>query len=142
MFQNTDSLHTRFTAYQVTTDEEYMGVKQTAHFKQILLTWRQELTQDFDLTVNNLQHAPTNHADPLDQAAQTEEMSLELHTRNRESRLIRKIDQALERIHEEDYGYCDTCGIEIGVRRLEARPTAELCIDCKSVAEVKERTFA
>ncbi|MCP8687351.1 RNA polymerase-binding protein DksA [Marinobacterium sedimentorum] len=117
-----------------------MNDAQLAHFRQILLKWRQTLLQDITNTVGHLQQAASNHADPLDKATQQEEMTLELRTRDRESKLIRKIDQTLGRIREDDYGYCDTCGIEIGIRRLEARPTANLCVDCKSIAEIKERT--
>lgn len=128
-----------FTPYVPAENEEYMSDLQLAHFRQILLKWRQALQQDISYTVGHLQQEPMNHADPLDRATQQEEMTLELRTRDRESKLIRKIDQTLERIREDDYGYCDTCGIEIGVRRLEARPTANLCVDCKSIAEMKER---
>ncbi|MFC6668738.1 RNA polymerase-binding protein DksA [Marinobacterium aestuariivivens] len=129
-----------FVPYTVCDSEDYMNEQQRAHFTQILLKWRQALLQDISNTVGHLQQGPMNHADPLDRATQQEEMTLELRTRDRESKLIRKINQTLERIREDDYGFCDTCGIEIGIRRLEARPTANLCVDCKSIAEIKERT--
>jgi DnaK suppressor protein len=129
-----------FVPYAVGENEDYMNDAQLAHFRQILLKWRQTLLQDITNTVGHLQQAASNHADPLDRATQQEEMTLELRTRDREGKLIRKIDQILERIRDNDYGYCDTCGIEIGIRRLEARPTANLCVDCKNIAEIKERT--
>lgn len=140
MLQNTHQISDiSFVPYAAGENEGYMNDQQLEHFRGILLKWRQALQQDISNTVGHLQQGPMNHADPLDRATQQEEMNLELRTRDRESKLIRKIDQTLERIREDDYGYCDTCGIEIGIRRLEARPTADLCVDCKSIAEIKER---
>ena len=97
------------------------------------------LMEEVDKTVNYLQDEAGNFPDPADRAAQEEEFSIELRTRDRERKLIRKIDDTLERLEQGDYGYCDSCGIEIGLRRLEARPTAEKCVDCKSLDEIRER---
>ena len=95
--------------------------------------------EEVDKTVNYLQDEASNFPDPADRAAQEEEFSIELRTRDRERKLIRKIDDTLERLEQGDYGYCDSGGIEIGLRRLEARPTAEKCVDCKSLDEIRER---
>ena len=97
------------------------------------------LMEEVDKTVNYLQDEASNFPDPADRAAQEEEFSIELRTRDRERKLIRKIDDTHERLEQGDYGYCDSCGIEIGLRRLEARPTAEKCVDCKSLDEIRER---
>ncbi|MGI9274796.1 MAG: RNA polymerase-binding protein DksA [Endozoicomonas sp.] len=128
-----------FTPYQEKDGEEYMNDKQIEHFTNILRQWKQELMEEVDRTVNHMQDEAANFPDPADRASQEEEFSLELRTRDRERKLIRKIDKTLTRIEEEDYGFCDGCGVEIGVRRLEARPTATLCIDCKTLAEIKEK---
>lgn len=116
-----------------------MNDDQGEHFRQILLAWKQELMEEVDRTVHHMKEDASNYADPSDRATQEEEFSLELRTRDRERKLIKKIDKTLDRIEEEDYGFCDSCGVEIGIRRLEARPTATLCIDCKTLAEIKER---
>ncbi|OPX54907.1 transcriptional regulator, TraR/DksA family [Oceanospirillum multiglobuliferum] len=128
-----------FVPYEAKDGEEYMNEGQLEHFRQILLTWKQELMEEVDRTVQHLQEDATNFADPADRATQEEEFSLELRTRDRERKLIKKINEALEDIDSKDYGYCESCGIEIGIRRLEARPTATLCVDCKTLAEIKER---
>jgi DnaK suppressor protein len=119
--------------------EEYMNIKQRAHFSAILLAWKQELMQEVDRTVHHMQDESANLPDPNDRATQEEEFSLELRTRDRERKLIKKIDETMVRIDRDDYGFCDDCGIEVGIRRLEARPTATLCIDCKHLAEIKEK---
>nr|WP_245832269.1 RNA polymerase-binding protein DksA [Oceanospirillum sanctuarii] len=116
-----------------------MNDDQLEHFRQILLKWKQELMEEVDRTVQHLQEDANNFADPADRATQEEEFSLELRTRDRERKLIKKINEALGDIDDGDYGYCESCGIEIGIRRLEARPTATLCVDCKTLAEIKER---
>lgn len=116
-----------------------MNEEQKEHFREILLAWKLELMREVDRTVNHMQEEASNYPDPADRASQEEEFSLELKTRDRERRLIRKIDSTLELIDQEDYGYCESCGVEIGVRRLEARPTATQCIDCKTMAEIKEK---
>ena len=116
-----------------------MGTRQLDHFRDILLKWRLELMEEVDRTVIHMQEEAANFPDPADRATQEEEFSIELRTRDRERQLIKKIDQTVERIDQEDYGYCDTCGVEIGLRRLEARPTATQCVDCKSLDELRER---
>lgn len=139
MPNNNGSQFTQFEPYQPAADEEYMGDAQKEHFRNILLSWKQELMEEVDSTIHHLQEEAANFADPSDRASQEEEFSLELRTRDRERKLIKKINEALERLDEDDYGYCEACGIEIGIRRLEARPTATMCIDCKTLAEIKEK---
>ncbi|MEQ6886439.1 RNA polymerase-binding protein DksA [Salicola sp. Rm-C-2C1-2] len=116
-----------------------MNSEQLEHFRRILLGWKQELMEEVDRTMHHLQEDAENYADPSDRATQEEEFSLELRTRDRERKLIRKIDKTIDRIDKDDYGFCDQCGVEIGIRRLEARPTATLCIDCKTLAEIREK---
>ena len=127
------------TPYQPKDDEEYMNDAQMEHFRQILKAWRNQLREEVDRTVTHMKDEAANFPDPVDRAAQEEEFSLELRTRDRERKLIKKIEKTLKRIEEDDFGFCDQCGIEIGIRRLEARPTADLCIDCKTMAEIKEK---
>lgn len=129
----------RFKPYQEAEGEEYMNDQQVEHFRGILQDWKQELLDEVDRTVKNLKEEASNFADPADRATQEEEFSLELRTRDRERKLIKKINETLVSIEEGDYGYCEACGIEIGIRRLEARPTATMCVDCKSLAEIKEK---
>lgn len=136
---NNEAQITHPAPYQAAKDEEYMNNAQKEHFREILLAWKQELMEEVDSTITHLKEDATNFADPTDRASQEEEFSLELRTRDRERKLIRKIDEALDRIDDDDYGYCEACGVEIGIRRLEARPTATLCIDCKTLAEIKEK---
>lgn len=128
-----------FTPYKPKKGEEYMNEKQGDHFRQILLAWKSELMEEVDRTVSHMKDEAANFPDPADRATQEEEFSLELRTRDRERKLIKKIDKTIDLIDEEDYGYCNTCGIEIGIKRLEARPTATLCIDCKTLDEIKEK---
>jgi len=128
-----------FEPYKETKGEEFMGAPMKEHFKMILNNWKQELMEEADRTKVHMQTDAENYADPNDRASQEEEFSLELRTRDRERKLIKKIEKTLELIENDDYGYCDTCGIEIGVRGLEARPTADQCIDCKTLAEIKEK---
>ena len=128
-----------FTPYEIQDGEEYMNDAQLKHFSQILLNWKQELMEEVDRTKEHMQSELVNYADPNDRASQEEEFSLELRTRDRERKLLKKISKTLDKIDKEDYGYCEACGIEIGIRRLEARPTADLCIDCKTLAEIKEK---
>ncbi|WP_299019049.1 RNA polymerase-binding protein DksA [uncultured Photobacterium sp.] len=128
--------------YQEKAGEEYMGEAQLEHFRKILDAWRNQLREEVDRTVNHMQDEAANFPDPVDRAAQEEEFSLELRNRDRERKLIKKIEKTLQRIEDDDFGFCDSCGIEIGIRRLEARPTAELCIDCKTLAEIKEKQMA
>ena len=130
---------TNFTPYETKPGEEYMSEGQLEHFRQILLSWKQELMEEVDRTMHHMQEDAANYADPSDRATQEEEFSLELRTRDRERKLIKKIDSTIERIKTDDYGFCDQCGVEIGIRRLEARPTANLCVDCKTLDEIKEK---
>lgn len=125
--------------YQPADGEEYMNDKQLEHFRKLLLAWKKELMEEVDRTMSHLKDEAANFPDPADRASQEEEFSLELRTRDRERKLIKKIDKTLELIDNEDYGYCDACGVEIGIRRLEARPTATLCVDCKTIDEIKEK---
>ncbi|MEQ1620275.1 MAG: RNA polymerase-binding protein DksA [Methylococcales bacterium] len=128
-----------FTAYKEVDGEEYMNGPQLKHFEAILNNWKSELMHEVDRTVHHMQDDASNFPDPNDRASQESEFSLELRTRDRERKLIKKIDEALKSIETGDYGFCESCGIEIGIRRLEARPTATLCIDCKTLDEIRER---
>jgi DnaK suppressor protein len=125
--------------YTLHRGESYMSDSQLEHFRNILLRWKQDLIDEVKRTVDQMKNDAGQFADPADRATQEEEFSLELRTRDRESKLIRKINQTLATIDSEDYGYCESCGIEIGIKRLEARPTATLCIDCKTLQEIKEK---
>ncbi len=128
-----------FEPYQVKKGEEYMNEAQREHFKNILTQWKNQLMEEVDRTVSHMKDEAANFPDPADRATQEEEFSLELRARDRERKLIRKIESTIDRIDADDYGFCDACGVEIGVKRLEARPTAELCIDCKTLDEIKEK---
>jgi DnaK suppressor protein len=131
-----------FTPYPEVEGEEYMNTKQVEHFRTILLKWRHQLMEDVDRTVHHMQDDATSFADPNDRATQEEEFTLELRARDRDRKLIRKISEALASLDSGDYGYCEGCGLEIGIRRLEARPTATLCIDCKTLDEIKEKQMS
>ncbi|RJS92708.1 RNA polymerase-binding protein DksA [Salinisphaera sp. Q1T1-3] len=128
-----------FTPYTPAEGEEYMNEEQREHFRGLLVQWKRELMEEVDRTMHHMKDEAANFPDPTDRASQESEFSLELRTRDRERKLIRKIDQAIGRVDRDDYGFCDTCGMEIGIRRLEARPTATLCVDCKSLDEIRER---
>ena len=119
--------------------EQYMNPGQRAHFRKILEDLRAELSLEIDRTVHTMQVEATVFADPNDRATQESDIALELRNRDRERKLIKKIDETIARIAADDYGYCDKCGVEIGLKRLEARPTATLCIDCKTLDEQRER---
>lgn len=125
--------------YEESPGEEYMNIKQRDHFRDLLLAWKHELMEEVDRTVSHMKDEAANFPDPADRASQEEEFSLELRTRDRERKLIKKIDATLELVETDDYGFCDTCGVDIGIRRLEARPTATLCVDCKTLDEIKEK---
>ncbi len=135
-------LHKHFTPYQPKDGEEYMSAKQLTHFRKILEALKKELSEDIDRTVHTMQDEATVFADPNDRASQETDMAIELRNRDRERKLIKKIDETLGRIESGDYGFCDKCGVEIGIKRLEARPTATLCIDCKTLDELKEKQMA
>lgn len=130
------------TPYQMKKGEEYMNEPMSQHFREILQNWKRELMEEVDRTVHHMQDEAANFPDPNDRASQESDFTMELRTRDRERKLIKKIDESLNAIDNGEYGYCEQCGIEIGIRRLEARPTATLCIDCKSLDEIRERTRA
>lgn len=125
--------------YKEKKGEEYMNDHQVDHFRKILTAWKSELMQEVDRTVHHMQDDAANFPDPNDRATQESEFSMELRTRDRERKLIRKIDDTINNLDDREYGYCEACGVEIGVKRLEARPTANLCIDCKILDEIREK---
>ena len=130
------------TSYEPKEGEDYMSPGQLAHFRKILEGMKIELSQDIDRAVHTMQDEATVFADPNDRASQESDMTLELRNRDRERKLIKKIDEIIAKIDSGDYGYCESCGIEIGLKRLEARPTATLCIDCKTLDEIREKQMA
>jgi DnaK suppressor protein len=119
--------------------EEYMSKEMHDHFRAILNAWRQELLDEVSRTVHTMQDETANHPDPNDRASQETDMALELRSRDRERKLIKKIEEAIQTLESGEYGYCEQCGVEIGVQRLEARPTATLCVDCKTLDEIREK---
>ena len=132
-------LSASFKSYVPADGEEYMNEAQLEHFRKLLLDWKDNLMQEVDRTVHHMRDDSANFPDPNDRATQEEEFSLELRTRDRERKLLKKINETLAKIDAEDYGYCESCGIEIGIPRLEVRPTATLCIDCKTLQEIREK---
>jgi DnaK suppressor protein len=132
----------QFTPYVQKKGEKYMNAKQLEHFRKLLGDWKAELSQDIDRTMHTMQDEATVFADPNDRATQESDMALELRNKDRERKLIKKIDETLSKIDSGDYGYCESCGVEIGLKRLEARPTASLCIDCKTLEEIREKQVA
>ena len=116
-----------------------MNDAQKEHFRKILTAWRDQLRSEVDRTVGHMKSEAANFPDPVDRASQEEEFALELRARDRERKLIKKIEKTLQKLDNDDFGYCEQCGVEIGIKRLEARPTADLCVDCKSLAEIKEK---
>lgn len=137
-----DLLQKQFPPYVAEEGEEYMNEQQLAHFRKILTAVKSELAGDIDRTVHAMQDEATVFADPNDRASQESDIALELRNRDRERKLIKKIDETLALIDAGEYGYCDSCGVEIGLKRLEARPTASLCIDCKTLEELREKQVA
>ncbi|NOQ63438.1 MAG: RNA polymerase-binding protein DksA [Methyloprofundus sp.] len=131
-----------FSPYAEKEGEEYMNNAQQEHFRDILTNWKNELMIEVDRTVDHMRDDAANYPDPNDRASQESEFSLELRTRDRERKLLKKIGESLANLDSDDYGYCESCGIEIGVRRLEARPTADLCIDCKTLDEIREKQMS
>lgn len=129
----------KFTPYKEKKGEDYMNDDQYSHFRTILESWKSNLMKEVDRTVHHMQDDAANFPDPNDRASQEEEFTLELRTRDRERKLVKKIKQSLEDLDKGDYGYCESCGTDIGIRRLEARPTATLCIDCKTLDEIREK---
>jgi DnaK suppressor protein len=133
----------KFEPYQTQPGEAYMNEKQLKHFRSILEEWKKDLMQEVDNTIIEMKEESVHVlADPNDRATQEEIFNLELRTRDRERKLIRKIEDTLQQIEDKEYGHCEMCGIEIGIRRLEARPTATLCIDCKTLDEIREKRTA
>ncbi len=132
----------QFEPYKIKKGEEYMNETQVEHFHNILGSWKQELMEEVDRTVHHMQDEAANFPDPNDRASQESDFTMELRTRDRERKLIKKIDESIDHLDSGEYGYCDDCGIEIGIRRLEARPTANQCIDCKSLSEIREKSMS
>lgn len=131
-----------FTPYQEKKGEEYMNEKQVAHFRALLGGWKQQLMHEVDRTMHYMQDEAANFPDPNDRASQESDFTMELRARDRERKLIKKIEESLQKLESGDYGYCESCGVEIGIKRLEARPTATLCIDCKTLDEIREKQMA
>jgi DnaK suppressor protein len=125
--------------YKQKKAEDYMKAPMLDHFARILMALRQRILEGGDKIVTHMKEDAVNYPDPNDRASQEEDFRLELRTRDRERRLLKKIEESLDLVREKDYGYCEVCGVEIGLRRLEARPTATLCIDCKTLDEIKEK---
>ena len=130
---------TPISSYKGRKGEKYMSAAMRKHFNAVLVDWREHLKEEMQKTFDHLKNKGESYADPIDRASQEEEFAFELRTRDRERKLISKIAMSLEQIKQDDYGYCYACGIEIGVKRLEARPTATHCIDCKTLDEIKEK---
>lgn len=134
-----DSLIHGIKPYKQKAREKYMSVNQAKHFREILFAWKANLLDEVSKTIHLMQGENINHPDPNDRASQETDMSLELRNRDRERKLLKKIDSTVAMIDTNDYGWCERCGVEIGIRRLEARPTADLCVDCKTLNEIRER---
>ena len=134
--------HEPVVSYKPKKGEPYMSAEQLAYFRNILEDLRIGLGQEIDRAVHTMQEEATVFADPNDRASQESDMKPELRNRDRERKLFKKIDETIAKIDAGEYGYCDNCGIEIGLKRLEARPTASLCIDCKTLEEIKEKQVA
>lgn len=128
-----------FTPYTLKKNEEYMNDVQRAHFRSILESWKQNLLAGAGSTLENMRTTKDAYADEVDIAAYEENFRLELRARDRERKLLRKIEMSIEALKEGEYGYCDDCGSDIGIARLEARPTATKCVECKTIAELKEK---
>ncbi|QCI19293.1 RNA polymerase-binding protein DksA [Buchnera aphidicola] len=126
-------------SYTVKKDEKYMNIYQRNHFEKILTAWYLQIKKDVCSTLSTMQEKASNFPDPIDRAVQEEEFSLKLRNRDRERKLIKKIEITLNRLKNNKFGYCRCCTIEIGIRRLEASPIADLCIDCKTLAEMREK---
>ena len=130
---------TPLSSYQGRKGEIYMSAAMKKHFTAVLMEWREHLKEEMQKTFAHLKNKGESYADPIDRASQEEEFAFELRTRDRERKLINKIAISLDQIKQDDYGYCYACGIEIGVKRLEARPTATHCVDCKTLVEIKDK---
>lgn len=128
-----------FAPYVLRKGEEFMSAGQLDHFRNLLNKWKRQLMEEVDSTVNHMKEDATSYSDPIDRASQEAGFNLELRARDRERKLLKKIEQALDKIEKGSYGFCEDCAAEINIRRLEARPTAVKCIDCKTFEEIKER---
>ena len=129
----------KIAPYKIRKNEKYMSARMKKHFIAVLLLWKEHLKEEMQKTFDHLKTKGETYADPVDRASQEEEFAFELRTRDRERKLISKIAVSLEKIKQDDYGWCDACGDEIGIKRLEARPTATHCIHCKTLDEIKEK---
>ena len=132
----------KIAPYKPKKKEKYMSAAMKKHFVPVLLLWREHLKEEMQKTFDHLRTKGETFADPVDRASQEEEFSFELRTRDRERKLINKIAVSLELIKQDEYGWCESCGVEIGIKRLEARPTATHCIDCKTLDEIKEKQLS
>ena len=132
----------KIAPYKSKKNEKYMSAAMKRHFVAVLLLWKENLIDEMQKTFDHLKAKGETFADPVDSASQEEEFAFELRTRDRERKLINKISTSIEKIKQDDYGWCDSCGDEIGIKRLEARPTATHCIDCKTLDEIKERQLS
>ncbi len=132
----------KIAPYKVKKNEKYMSAAMKRHFIAVLLLWKEHLKEEMQKTFDHLRTKGETYADPVDRASQEEEFAFELRTRDRERKLINKIAISIEQIKQDEYGWCESCGDEIGIKRLEARPTATHCIDCKTLDEIKERQLS
>ena len=132
----------KIAPYKSKKNEKYMSAAMKRHFVAVLLLWKEHLIDEMQKTFDHLKTKGETYADPVDRASQEEEFAFELRTRDRERKLISKIAVSLEKIKQDDYGWCDACGDEIGIKRLEARPTATHCIHCKTLDEIKEKQLS
>ena len=132
----------KIAPYKPKKKEKYMSAAMKKHFVAVLLLWREHLKEEMQKTFDQLRTKGETFADPVDRASQEEEFSFELRTRDRERKLINKIAVSIELIKQDEYGWCESCGVEIGIKRLEARPTATHCIDCKTLDEIKEKQLS
>ena len=129
----------KIAPYKPKKNEKYMSAAMKKHFIAVLLLWKEHLKEEMQKTFDHLRAKGETYADPIDRASQEEEFAFELRTRDRERKLINKIAISIEQIKQDEYGWCESCGDEIGIKRLEARPTATHCIDCKTLDEIKEK---
>jgi len=140
--KNISNNKSKIAPYKPKKNEKYMSAAMKRHFIAVLLLWKEHLLDEMQKTFDHLRTKGETYADPVDRASQEEEFAFELRTRDRERRLINKISTSIEKIKQDDYGWCDSCGDEIGIKRLEARPTATHCIDCKTLDEIKEKQLS
>jgi DnaK suppressor protein len=132
----------KIAPYKLRKNEKYMSARMKKHFIAVLLLWKDHLKEEMQKTFDHLKTKGETYADPVDRASQEEEFAFELRTRDRERKLINKIAISIELIKQDEYGWCESCGDEIGIKRLEARPTATHCIDCKTLDEIKEKQLS